>query len=233
MHIHLVRGSEHAELITDFKRRCWAECHDLTTSPQLSTAQGLTLEGNYEVMPIAQYLLAITEDGRSVMGMIEAFFLDQMHEGYHEMEPEPVARALEERCPFGKLARIETIYVEPRFRRQPIYAYLCMAMAHLFRELGGQGSQCLMSDGNGFLHRLYQSSGGQLVGTYDNQDQIPIAVYYLDFKPALTHPRLPRVVQNCHFDMDLARDTWNWKHAPQEYEDEEPEDPQPKLLTST
>ncbi len=249
MQIRLVRGEEYSGLIRDFKRRLKAETQRLSLSPTdaqppptLPSAELLSTEADdededaNEARPIAQYLLATTEDGSEVMGIIEAFFQDQMREGYHEMGPEALVRALEARCDFSKLAVVETVYVLPRFRRQPVYLYLYLAMSQLFRELGAQGSLCVMRDSVAALHRLYLSTGGHLIATFQDleqgagEGQSTMAAYYFDLETLCAHPRLQRALRNCHLDMELARDTYNWKYGPQEDEDEaeaeaEPEQP--------
>jgi hypothetical protein len=211
MQIRLVRAEEHTSLIEELKQKLSAEEYGPDAQADDETRQA---------QPIAQYLVAFGDDG-TVMGMAEAFFEDQTSAGYHEMRPVEMARALEERCPFEKLAIVSMMYVEPEFRRRPTYAYLALGISHLLRELGALGSLCLMDDGNAALHRLYIGTGGERIATYRRDDQKrTLSAYYFARDTTCSHPVMKRALRHCDIDMELARDTYNWKYGPQEYQDE-------------
>jgi hypothetical protein len=168
-----------------------------------------------EPLPIAQYLLARTDDGTRVMGLAEGYFLDQMHDGYESIAPE-LATAVAPLCPFEKLAFFQTIYVEPEFRTRAPYLDLCLALIYLGIELGAESGICFTNADSEFHRRLYENTGGRLVAhvdvIYSNGTRLSDAAYYFNLQEVCAHPRLERVLKCCHFDMEMARETYSWRY---------------------
>jgi len=169
----------------------------------------------YEPQPISQYLVARTDDGTRVIGLAEAHFFDQMHAGYSGLAP-GIAVAVEPLCPFDKLTFFQTIYVEPEFRSQPAYLYLTLAMIYLGVELGAKGGLCYTGANSEFHRRLYEKTGGRRVGpveiSYPDGTCVEDVAYYFDLRAVCAHPRMARMLERTHFDMNLARDTYNWRY---------------------
>src|SRR5687768_6903253 len=115
MQIYLVPGEGYfAEIIRTFKCRTLTRYGNSVPVPSEL----------YEPLPIAQYLIARTDDGTRAFGLAEGYFLDQAHDGYEAIAPE-LAAAVAPLCPFEKLAFFQTIYVEPERRTRTAYLYLC------------------------------------------------------------------------------------------------------------
>lgn len=216
MKIYLAPGEGHVgDLIRTFKHRtldrhnddpdCWGD-NLLPVPPEL-----------YEPLPIAQYLVAWTDDGTRAIGMAEGYFLDQLYGGYEDLAP-GLTDALAPLCPFENLAFFQTIYVDSPFRAHTPFLYLCLSMVHLGVRLGAQGGVCFTDTQSEFHHRLYEKTGGRLVAnvevTYSNGTRLRRGAYYFDLPRVCQHPRLQHALSCTHIDEKLARKTYNWRYAP-------------------
>jgi hypothetical protein len=155
-------------------------------------------------IPHAVYVFAddLVED--RCVGMAEAFFLSQH---YASLEEAPYAsiESLRTLCEFSELAGIRTVYVEPEFRmRRALYMKFILSQAYIFRRLGARYSTATTNSTNARLSRLYNKTGGTLLGTVNARQYSddPVAVYVFDLDRLVAHPGLPRTLADADLNFE-------------------------------
>ena len=110
------------------------------------------------------------------IGVAEFAFYRDVYNSLESAYPKHIA--LQRFGSFEESAGIRTIYVEPhaRSRIPPCYLLLCFASCLLGHRMGVRFTTATKDANNHRLRRLYESTGGIMIGTYWDQMEAPFEV---------------------------------------------------------
>lgn len=194
MRIELVRAEEAAEYIRYARQEI------------LGVIGGDAQSALAEPIPCGFYLLAYDRDSERPVGMAEVVFHDQLFRSYEE-DVYCAAGDLPAICPFGAMCHIRSLYVERSYRRRcPLYTYLALAAAHLFKTLGARFSTAGTLASDAYLTGLYEKTGASRVGSarphgFDED----LVLYTFDLEKLTSGKAMRRLLPHVRIDFDLAR----------------------------
>ncbi len=171
-----------------------------------------------EPSPFGMYLLAYGPDEEQPLGMAEFTFYRQVYESF-EQSPYPKNIRLKDFGPFESFVGTRTIYVEPEARGQlpPYYLLLAMAGSRICYDFGARFTTATTNASNDYLMRLYEKTGGKLVGTYrdPNVGHFDIAVFVFDLEAIAHHRAMKRLEKHLIVDPQVfstVQSRSRWTH---------------------
>lgn len=184
---------------------------DYVRHARFETLKALGEETRAELLepaPFGMYLLAYGAEQDHPLGMAEFTFYDQVYPSFAG-SPYPDSFGLEKIGAFESFVGTRTVYVEPEARAQVPSYYLMLAMAgsRFAYGCGARFTTASTNAADGYLMRLYEKTGGKLVGTYRDQSQAPfeIAVFVFDLEQLVNHPAMRRLERKVEIDPQIAQ----------------------------